>query len=340
MCSVRRAGQYLDVTTTASPRRGGRPIGSTSGRVPPAGYPTVPPQLGAFLAGLIEGEASFSIAKQPRNENHRCLFSLTMRADDEALLTELAQATALGRITSVPARNTSNPQTDWHITAKSDCLRLCEILDRYPLRGRKSLDYAIWCAAVNWWTGGRPTKTWRHRDWTPMRYLKCRLQEARCYVNEARSIGPDCYAGLEGDWLSFFSGFLTAEGHLGITRNNGSYFAPKAQIAVRADDLPLLRELRERVGVGRIYRGARRQTSSPSGLWMVRDGHGLRHLVEVLDGCPPRGRRGREYRIWREAVLEYASGKPRTEIRERLRQLRHALASERQMGSRSGGSPY
>lgn len=317
------------MSTATPPAHRGRPRGSTSGRRPPAGYPRISADLAAFLAGFIEGEASFLISKQARNTNHRCAFSLKVRADDKPLLVELAAATALGGLTAVAARTTSHRQAEWRITAKSDCLRLCEILDRYPLRGRKSTDYAIWSAAVLWWTGGRPTTTWRHRDWTPIAYLKQRLEQSRRYVNESPAIGPDVWSGFDGDWLGFFSGFVTAEGHLGIHRNGPRCFAPKAQIAVRADDLALLRELRKRVGVGRIYGDSGKSRTSPTAAWMVRDSEGLERIVEILDRCPPRGRRGREYRVWREAVVEYGSEKPRRQIQRRLAELRAALAAER-----------
>jgi hypothetical protein len=68
----------LEGTNVRSVRAGrhagfmGRPVGSTSGREPGNGYPTVSSELGGFLAGFIEGEGSFGIQKQPGGSNYRC----------------------------------------------------------------------------------------------------------------------------------------------------------------------------------------------------------------------------------------------------------------------------
>jgi hypothetical protein len=162
-----------------SARELGRPVESRSGREPVGGYPSISPDLGGFLAGFIEGEGSFRIRKQPKNTNHGCNMTLTARDDDADLIYELARLTELGRVTWSPARGRSRPQVAWNLSAKADCIRLIEILDEYPLRGRKSRDYAIWSAAVHWWTMGDPTRTARFRDWEPMIYLKKRLQDAK-----------------------------------------------------------------------------------------------------------------------------------------------------------------
>jgi hypothetical protein len=73
-----------------SPARRGRPVGSTSGRIPAGGYPEIDAELGGFLAGFIEGEACFSLPKQPKGQNHRCTMSLCVRADDPRLREGLA----------------------------------------------------------------------------------------------------------------------------------------------------------------------------------------------------------------------------------------------------------
>jgi hypothetical protein len=307
----------------------GRPVGSTSGRLPPGGFPAVHRDLGPFLSGFIEGEGCFLITKQSRGTNHGCSMTLASRADDEALIRCLIRATGVGSLGRKAAHGTSKPQVVWAVCAKSDCARLVEILDAYPLRGRKSWDYAIWRAAVRWWIAGDPTRTVRSRDWAPMIYLKERLSECKAYVPPSDMSLHDGPPILTDEWLAYLSGFTTAEGHLGISVNSQGGCCPRFQIGLRADDLPLLCELRERVDAGRIYESPREPRRGPYAAWMVRDAPGLMRLMRNLDRYPPRGRKRREYEIWRQAVLEYAKPGPRKPIHKRLGELRTELAEAR-----------
>jgi hypothetical protein len=209
----------------------GRPVGSTNGRRPPGGYPRLSPESRSFLAGFVEGEASFGIAKQTHHSNHKCKMRLTARDDDSVLLHELASTTRLGTVISVPNTSGSHKQVAWRVEAKADCLRLVEILDQYPLRGRKSLDYAIWRTALRWWVNGDPTRRESGRDWSAMIYLKERLQEAKLFSQaERRRTLNDFQGGLWADWPGYIAGFFTAEGCLGIYFN-GSGFVPKLKCA-------------------------------------------------------------------------------------------------------------
>lgn len=308
----------------------GKPPGSTNGRRPAGGYPEVPSALGAFLAGFIEGEASFCIAKQPKRTNYRCSMTLCARDDDEELLRELANATRLGTITRHGARDGQRPQVTWGFGAKSDCLRMIEILNQWPLRGRKSLDFAIWSAAVEWWTLGDATRTVRFRDWTAMAYLKDQLETTRRFLPRERRCpeysDPD---GLEPDWIGYLSGLITAEATLGV-HVNGAGLLPRLSVMLRRDDRPLLDELRRRTQVGRVYEETRvTQPRAPAASWHVRGRDELTAMVEILDLSRPKGRKGREYEIWREAVAVHAGRTPRRHRTAQLSKLRAALAAER-----------
>lgn len=306
----------------------GRPSGSTSGRVPSKGYPTVDPADGAFLAGFIEGEASFNITRQPRGQNHRCLMSLAVRDDDELLLRGLQHAAGLGTIVRAPARGTSRPQVAWNVSAKSDCARLVEILEVSPLRGRKSYEFAIWSAAVRWWIGADPTVTIRNRDWAAMRYLKKQLQDRRTFdpsrpPYNLNAGGPDPH----GDWPGYIAGLLSADGCLAIVRN-GRGFVPLFHITQRVDDLPLLEEIQCRLGAGHIYVHQQKHWA-PAAQWIIRDSAGLARAVRFFNSTPPRGKRGREFEVWREAVAIYDSPLPRPKVRDMLAAQRETLASIR-----------
>jgi LAGLIDADG endonuclease len=262
--------------------------------------------------------------------------SLAARDDDADLIHELATRTRLGRITRTSARKTSKPQVAWTVTAKADCVQLIELLDGYPLRGRKSRDYAIWSAAVRWWATDDPTRTIRFRDWEPMIYLKGRLHEVKAFSHaETRRIITD--DGPGSDWMDYLAGLVTAEGTLGIHRN-GAVVAPKLVVSLRADDRPLLEEIRRRTAVGSIYwqnRLDRTQTLAVG--WFVRTRTDLFEVVELLDGHPPRGRKRKQYEIWREAVLEYANSSASSRS-QRMARLRDALADVRRYPAGIGGA--
>lgn len=196
-----------------------RPHGSTNGRQPLGGYPEVSRELAGFLAGFLEGEACFSISKQAGHDNHRCWMSLVARDDDRDLILELAQATALGKCTKRAPSHGSRSQAVWSVAAKSDCQRLVHILDVCPMRGRKSLDFAVWRAAVEWWIGADPTSREADRDWTPIAYLKERLHEVKRFsLSEVGREIVDTGDGLEPDWGATYRDISLRKGASGSMR--------------------------------------------------------------------------------------------------------------------------
>jgi hypothetical protein len=217
-------------------------------------------------------------------------------------------------------------------------LRLIEILDHHPLRGRKSYDYAIWRAAVRFWVGDGPTRYEKNRDWEPMRYLKLQLSAARRF-DPARVpyeiLEPDRSA--DSDWNAYIAGLISADGSLGIVRNGRGYL-PVVHITLRADDRPLLEAICHHVGVGTIYDQYRKKWA-PSAGWMVRDGPGLLQVTNLLDIEGPRGRKQAEYAIWRRAVRDFASALPRTEVRTRLSSYRRQLAEARRYEAQKRAAP-
>lgn len=251
-----------------------------------------------------------------------------IRADDTPLLESLHSETVLGTLLSRAARGRLKPQIEWKIVAKADCLRLIELLDAFPLRGRKSLDYAIWRAAAHWWIAGNPALRPAGRNWEPMRLLKGRLHAAKRYDPNGCVPVIDRSSGLGDDWGPFLSGFITAEGSLGVFRN-GRRLVPTLTIRLRMDDYELLQQFRARTFVGRLYseRGSDRQ--SPVAMWLVKRSDDLRLIVDQLDQHPLRGRRAREYAIWREAAMLYASNQPRRLVQARLPRHRVQLAEAR-----------
>jgi hypothetical protein len=105
------------------------------------------------------------------------------------------------------------------------------------------------------------------------------------------------------------------------------------QVNARADDVTLLAELARRTGVGRIYSYPQKSyEASRVASWSVFSAADLNSLVNLLDRCPPRGKKGREYAIWREAVLELEPG--RTADQQKLHAIADRLKAARAYATR------
>ena len=156
------------------------------------GEETLPHEMndafGHWLAGFIDGEGCFVIAKRedPKyGARYQCRFSVNMRADERPMLEEIVARTHIGRIEAKKADRKSrrgNPQAVWMVTSQRECLMLVELLDRYPLRAKKRRDYTIWREAVILWCGWAMDNP-RHfkRDWRPLGRLRERLMDGRRY---------------------------------------------------------------------------------------------------------------------------------------------------------------
>lgn len=114
------------------------------------------PSQDAWLAGFVDGEASFNITDLPRSgadgARRRRLqprFDLHLRADDAPILRTLREA--FGGSTRLARRSVGHATYDrftWCVAAKADLRGLVAYFDRFPLRSKKAADYAIWREAV------------------------------------------------------------------------------------------------------------------------------------------------------------------------------------------------
>jgi LAGLIDADG endonuclease len=256
---------------------------------------------GHALAGFIEAEASFGIRPNNGGRSWVCHMTLTQRDDDADMLVDIARVTGLGRLSRVPARQTSRPQVCWAVQSKLECRRLVDLLKHYPLRGRKGREFAVWASAVVEWTesrygaGGATT----HRA---LRAHAEQLRELRRYVDRpdertASSAGAD---GL----MAYFGGFFSGEGSFSLDGR------AVACIHLRADDADLLRTFQERFDLGRV------SVSTPAGLnpsvkWTVGRRAELPRAIALLDAAVLRGRKRREFDAWRIGAAEYARGRDR-----------------------------
>lgn len=114
--------------------------------------------FGNWFAGFVDGEGCFQICvygKGKSGPSYRCIFDITLRFDDAAILEELKQRTGIGSINYFqPSGKRAARAVRWHIKNKDESLLLTRIFDRYPLRAKKARDYAIWREAVLSWHDG------------------------------------------------------------------------------------------------------------------------------------------------------------------------------------------
>jgi hypothetical protein len=94
------------------------------------------------VAGLIDGEGTFAI--EVRGKAGAFFANVCLRADDRPLLDELKNQLGIGNVTETHSPSHKSPQARWQVTRLKELLYLTCLLDRFPLRGKKRHDYAIW----------------------------------------------------------------------------------------------------------------------------------------------------------------------------------------------------
>ncbi len=147
-----------------------------------------------------------------------------------------------------------------------------------------------------------------------------------------------------GHW---FAGFADGEGSFVITRRgaNGTGYGCSFIIIVRADDRPILEEIRDRFQIGLIHAIKPSRVTSGhhsragAGLYITRKEDVLR-LVAVFDRYPLRAKKRNDYQIWRDAVMLWTSrvgvrgpGKRSTPhpVQARLAELKEELTAQRRL---------
>ncbi|QNN98904.1 DNA methylase [Mycobacterium phage Mova] len=139
-----------------------------------------------WLAGLIDGEGCFTIKAHTRG-THAPSFAIKLRADDIAVLEHARRTLGAGTVT-IERRTEGNDMARWVVGDKVGCQRLVDLLDKYPLRAKKRIDYWTWREAVCEWTGrGRGNRWHGAADNERMAALRERLMSGRAYTDIAWS---------------------------------------------------------------------------------------------------------------------------------------------------------
>lgn len=127
----------------------------------------------------------------------------------------------------------------------------------------------------------------------------------------------------------WFAGFAAGESCFYFLKvRGGQLIQPRFTIGLRADDVPILAELRD--AFGGTLQHEERAAQSPLCRWVVGRKDELPGLVEYFDRFPLRAKKATDYGIWREAVEIYCESKGSD---PRLAILRAVLMATRPFGS-------
>lgn len=135
-------------------------------------YEIVSPEFGWYLAGIVDGEGCFYIARANGGRTLMCGFIVHLRADDRPLLEYLCEGTGLGGIYKGRREKvgTDQPSYRWGVTRKDECGRLIALFEQFPLKSKKRRDFILWAEAV---------RAWERQDYPYMEALKETLSRVR-----------------------------------------------------------------------------------------------------------------------------------------------------------------
>ena len=127
-----------------------------------------------------------------------------------------------------------------------------------------------------------------------------RLRAVRRYVKAP----PPALDGPAEQLLAYFGGFFSGEGCFGL-----SGLVPRAVIKVRQDDRSILELFAARFGVGAVSDQGAYTNPNPFSTWMICATGELAAAVRLFEDAQLRGRKRREFEVWRDAAHERAFAK-------------------------------
>jgi LAGLIDADG DNA endonuclease family protein len=118
--------------------------------------------FGHWFAGLVDGKAIFAIARvsslsAPHRVRPTYRVEIMLPADDQPILAAIRDRLGCGSLVLVKRtgrRRLDSDQLKLTIHRIEDCVRLIEVLRRYPLRTNKRLQFDVWARAVKEATKG------------------------------------------------------------------------------------------------------------------------------------------------------------------------------------------
>ena len=277
-----------------------KPGGEAAIRARIGAAPGVSPEEGHRLAGLLEAECHLSVVPNNR-DGWKCGCAVNLRDDDRQILIDVQACLGLGNLVAVRARNGSRPQVMWRIDSKVECAALVDLLDEYPLRGRKLNEYELWRGAVGIWVARRYGMTAEGQS--QLRRLARAIKEARVYREPAPAAGlPDL---SDPTALYYFAGFFSGEGCFTLAPPRGARFA----IKLRRDDKPLLEAFRSQFQLGSVCDVATPEPWSPAAVWHVTSARDVLRGIALFESAGLIGRKHRQFLAWRPGAEAVAHAK-------------------------------
>jgi LAGLIDADG endonuclease len=249
---------------------------------------------GHALAGFVDAEGCFQIRPNNGGRTWSCTMSLAVRLDDADLVTDLRRVTGLGRVHTKRAHGTSRPQACWSVASKRECAELTAILRDFPLRARKRRDFGIWARGVDRWVAQPYDARAGHAFHAQMAHDAAALRLVRRYVNSP----PPALDGPTEHLLAYLGGFFSGEGCFAL-----SSLKPLATVKLRRDDRAILELFATHFGVGKV-RDKAAYGDNPSATWLICATDELASAVCLFEAAQLRGRKLREFEVWREAAEE------------------------------------
>jgi LAGLIDADG endonuclease len=277
---------------------------------------------GHALAGFLDAEGCFQIRPNNRGRTWSCHMTVAVRDDDADVLTDLCRVTGLGRVAAKPAQGTSRPQACWTIASKRECAELARILREFPLRARKRRDFEIWARAVDQWAA----VPYDAQAGGSFHAQMADAAGALCLVRRYVKPPPPALDGPPADVLAYLGGFFSGEGCFGL-----SGLRPRAVIKLRADDRGILELFAERFGIGTVRDHPPYGNPNPCVTWLVCAGDEMGAAVRLFEAAVLRGRKRREFDVWRDIAEErvWARMAGRPADRARLERAGRRLAALR-----------
>ena len=115
---------------------------------------------------------------------------------------------------------------------------------------------------------------------------------------------------IDSYWGGYIAGFTDGEGYFGIeSLHKDRTFTCGFSLTLRDDDQPLLALIRAKLGnIGTMRPQKQHGKTHPAALFRVTTIAECIFLVRFFDRFPLQGKKARDYRIWKEAVLAKAAG--------------------------------
>jgi MarR family transcriptional regulator, transcriptional regulator for hemolysin len=255
---------------------------------------------GHALAGFLDAEGSFGISPNNRGRTWICQMTTALRRDDGDVLSDLCRCTGLGHVYLTAAQRTSRPQATWSISSKRECAELVRILRQFPLRARKRRDFEIWARAVDRWSALPHDARSDRAFHAAMARDADLIRRGRRYDNTP----PPALDGTDEAVLAYFGGFFSGEGSFGL-----GGLQPRAVINLRRDDRSILELFASRFGLGLVRDRAAYCSGNPCVTWLVCATGELPSAICLFEAAQLRGRKRREFEVWRRAAHERASAR-------------------------------